>query len=260
MKFDLKDTTFIIPVRIDTMVRLENLLLTLNNIESNFDTNIIIVEASYYNNGILKQLISDNVSHHFIEEKDPIFHRTKHLNTISKTVITDIIGIWDADVILEGIQVIESIRQLRNHKCDFAYPYDGKFLDTSEIIRNHYLLYKDINFLKKNMSKMNLLYSSLKEGNSLGGAFLISTEKYKLSGLENEEFYGWGVEDGERFHRWLIWNFSVYRSKGSLFHLSHPRDINGKMRSEYHYSKTWDDIHIIINSTKEELENKFRNI
>ena len=80
MKFDLKDTTFIIPVRIDSIIRLENLLLTLENLESNFDTNIVIVEADYYHNGILKQLISDNVSHRFIEDKDPIFHRTKHLN------------------------------------------------------------------------------------------------------------------------------------------------------------------------------------
>jgi hypothetical protein len=35
MKYDLKDTTFIIPVRIDSMIRLENLLLTLENLESN---------------------------------------------------------------------------------------------------------------------------------------------------------------------------------------------------------------------------------
>jgi hypothetical protein len=105
---------------------------------------------------------------------------------------------------------MEAIQQIRDKNCDFAYPYDGRFLDTSEIIRNHYLLYKDINFLKNNTSRMNLLYSSIKEGNSLGGAFLISTEKYKLSGLENETFYGWGVEDCERYHRWLIFNFSMY--------------------------------------------------
>jgi predicted glycosyltransferase involved in capsule biosynthesis len=258
MKYDLKDTTFIIPVRIDSVIRLENLLLTLNNLEDNFDTNIIIVEASYYNNGILKKLIGNTVSYFFIEDKDPIFHRTKHLNTISEKVDTDIIGIWDTDVILESSQIIEAVQQLRDKSYDFAYPYDGRFLDISEIIRNHYLLYKDMDFLKKHTLKMNLLYSSIKEGNSLGGAFLISTDKYKLSGLENEAFYGWGVEDGERYHRWLILNFSFYRSKGALFHLTHPRDINGTMRSEYHYSKTEDEMRMIINSTKEELENKFQ--
>ena len=82
MKYDLKDTTFVIPVRIDSMIRLENLLLTLENLESAFDTNIVVVEASYYNNGILKRLVSSSTSYHFIEDKDPVFHRTKHLNTI----------------------------------------------------------------------------------------------------------------------------------------------------------------------------------
>jgi predicted glycosyltransferase involved in capsule biosynthesis len=241
------------------MIRLENLLLTLENLEANFDTNIVVVEASYYNSGILKQLIGNSVSHYFIEEKDPIFHRTKHLNTISKKVSTDIIGIWDADVILESAQIMGAIQQLRDKNCDFAYPYDGRFLDTSEIIRNHYLLHKDLNFLKKNSSKMNLLYSSTKEGNSLGGAFLISTEKYKLSGLENEAFYGWGMEDGERYHRWLIFNFSVYRSKGVLFHLSHPRDINGTMRSDYHQAKIDEEMMKIMNSTKEELKTRLSN-
>jgi hypothetical protein len=259
MKYDLRDTTFVIPVRIDSMIRLENLLLTLENLESNFDTNIVLVEASYYNNGILKQLISRSVSHYFIEEKDPIFHRTKHLNTISKEVNTEIIGIWDADVILESTQIIDAVQQLRDGNCDFAYPYDGRFLDTSEIIRNHYLLYKEINFLKRNTSKMNLLYSSIKEGNSLGGAFLISTEKYKFSGLENEAFYGWGVDDAERYHRWLVLNYSLYRSQGALFHLSHPRDLNGMMRSEYHHFKAEDGINKTMNSTKEELEYRFHN-
>jgi len=257
MKFDLKDTTFIIPVRIDSMIRLENLLLTVDNLESNFNTNIIVIEASYYNNGLLKKLLSNNITCLFVEDKDPIFHRTKHLNTVSQEVNTDITGIWDADIILECYQIIEAVQQLRNKNCDVAYPYDGLFLDTSEIIRNHYLLNRDIYFLKKNTLKMNLMYSSVKEGNSVGGAFLISTEKYKLSGLENEAFYGWGVEDGERFQRWTIMNFSFFRSQGALFHLSHPRDINGKMRSEAYSLKALDEVNIIINSTKEELEDKF---
>jgi hypothetical protein len=104
-----------------------------------------------------------------------------------------------------------------------------------------------------------LLYSSTKEGNSLGGAFLISKEKYKLSGFENETFYGWGVDDGERYHRWMIFHFSAYRSKGALFHLSHPRDINGTMRSDYHEAKTNYEYAKVMNSTREELKNRLND-
>lgn len=258
MKYDLKDTTFVIPVRIDSMIRLENLLLTLENLESAFDTNIVVVEASYYNNGILKRLVSSSTSYHFIEDKDPVFHRTKHLNTISKQVNTKIIGIWDADIVLDSSQVFGAVQQLREGKCDFAYPYDGRFLDTSEILRNYYLVHKDISFLKRNTSRMNLLYSSTKEGNAPGGAFLISTEKYKYSGLENEAFYGWGAEDGERYYRWLTLDYKKYRSKGVLFHLSHPRDQNGKIRSVYHEAKTMYEYNKIKNMTKDDLRDMFK--
>ena len=258
MRFDLKDTTFIIPVRIDSIIRLENLLLTLDNLESNFDTNIVIIEAAYYNNHMLRRLISDSIVHVFVEDKDPVFHRTKHLNTISRDVNTAITGIWDADVILDRAQIIESILKIREKNCDFAYPYDGRFLDTSDIIRNLYFMFKKISILKKNTSKMKLQYSTNNTGNSIGGAFLISTEKYKLSGMENETFYGWGVEDAERYHRWLVMNYTIYRSSGAIFHLSHPRDLNGKMRSEDYYSMTKNELNKVTNSTKKELEDKLK--
>ena len=259
MKYDLKDTTIIIPVRIDSIVRLENLLLTVDNLISNFDTNIIVVEASYYNNNIIKHLLVPSVSYLFIEDKDPIFHRTKHLNTISREIKTDILGIWDADIILDSLQIFEAVSQLRSGKYDCAYPYNGRFLDTSEILRNYYLLHKDINFFKNNIQKMSSLYSSVKEGNALGGAFLISNEHYRYSGSENEFFYGWGAEDGERYYRWSIFNHRIYRSEGVLFHLSHPRDHNGMIRSNYHEIKIMNEYNKIRNSTKEEIIDKFHN-
>ena len=256
MKYDLKDTTFVFVVRIDSIIRLENLLLALELLESNLDTHILVVEASYYNNGILKRLLSNKVSYSFIEDKDPIFHRTKHLNAILKQLNTAIIGVWEADIIMESTQIMDAVYQLRVENCDFAFPYDGRCFDTSEILRRHYLLYKNIGFLKNNIYKMDLLYSSSSKGNAVGGAFLISVEKYKYSGLENECFYGWGAEDGERYYRWLILNYRMYRSQGVLFHLSHPRDQNGMIRSDYHETKIMHEYFKIRNSTKEELINK----
>lgn len=257
MKYELKDTTFVFIVRIDSIIRLENLLLALEVLESNINTHIIVAEASYYNNGILEQLLGNKISYFFIEDKDPVFHRTKHQNTILKQVNTDFVGIWEADVILESNQIVESISQLRSGNYDFSFPYDGRCFDTSEILRRHYLLYKNIDFLKKNISKMDLLYSSSNKGNAVGGAFLISTEKYEYSGWDNELFYGWGAEDGERYYRWLVLNYRMFRSQGVLFHLSHPRDQNGMIRSDYHESKIMNEYFKVRNSTKEELINKF---
>lgn len=255
MKENLNDTTFIIPIRIDSIIRLENLLLTIENLESNFDTNIIVIEASYYNNKIVESLISKEIQYLFWEDKDPVFYRTRYLNKATSHVKTDIVGVWDADVIFEPIQILNAVEQIRLKKCHIAYPYDGNFLDISFILRNHFYLNRDIEFLKKNKAKMNLIYSSEYQADAVGGAFLASTGKYRIAGGENELFYGWGPEDGERYTRWERLGFTIYRSQGCLFHLSHPRDINGGNGISIFSKKTKNDIlKLIADSTKQELE------
>jgi len=62
--------------------------------------------------------------------------------------------------------------------------------------------------------------------NPIGGAFFANLKCYKESGLENENFYGWGMQDGERFYRWRNMGYRIRRIPGPLFHLSHPRGQN----------------------------------
>jgi predicted glycosyltransferase involved in capsule biosynthesis len=76
--------------------------------------------------------------------------------------------------------------------------------------------------LEQNVKKMKEMYPP----NPLGGAFLANLKAYKESGLENENFYGWGLEDGERYYRWENLGYKIQRVPGPLFHLSHGRGIN----------------------------------
>lgn len=55
VKIALTDVTFMIPVRIDTLERLENILAVTNFILSHCDTNILVVESDKWNSGIKKQ-------------------------------------------------------------------------------------------------------------------------------------------------------------------------------------------------------------
>jgi hypothetical protein len=258
MKTDLKDTTFIIPVRIDSIVRVENLVLTIDNIQKDFDTTIVVLEAAGYNNGVIQSLLND-IIYRFVEDKDPVFHKTKYLNCMAKEVKTDIISIWDVDVIIEAEQIKDSIHQLRADNCDIAYPYNGDMMDTSNILRNHYFIHRDIEFLKKHKNKMNTLYSVEGVIGAVGGAIFAKTKKYIEAGMDNEEFYGWGLEDGERHYRWLEFGYKIYRNQNCLFHLSHPRDLNGSFRSESHKNRAMYDFNEIVNYGKDELLNKFSN-
>ena len=57
-KTDLTKITFMIPVRFDSMIRLENLILSVNYICRNFKTNIIVLQASKYDNRYVKKLLA----------------------------------------------------------------------------------------------------------------------------------------------------------------------------------------------------------
>lgn len=256
MKTNLKDTTFIIPVRVDSIIRLENLLMTVECIQKDFDTNIIVLEASSYNNGIIPLLLK-NITYWFVKDLDPVFYRTKYLNRMAKKATTGILSLWDTDIILNADQIWDSVQQLRDGNCEVAYPYNGDCFDTSDILRNHYWANRDIEFLKKHTGKMNSLYTVEGKIGAVGGAIFIKTKDYLNSGMDSEDFYGWGLEDGERYYRWLEFGYRIYRNKDCIFHLSHPRDSNGAFRSEYHQQKAVHDFNEIVNYGKEELERKF---
>jgi len=176
---------------------------------------------------------------------------------MTKNLKTDFTGIWDTDVIVDHEQLVDSIQQLRQGLCDIAYHYDGDFYDTSDILRNHYLVHRELEFLKANRGKMQLLYNVEGVIGALGGAIFARTDKYQFSGMENEEFYGWGLEDGERYYRWLSFDYKIYRSKGCLFHLTHPRDSNSRFHSVSHHKKSQHDMNEVVNYSKEELYARF---
>lgn len=249
MKYNLLDCTFLFPVRLDSVVRLENLLLSIQHIQKHFTTNIILLEATEYKNGIIEKLIGKNVRYFFVEDRDPVFYRTKYINRMIDMAITPYIAIWDADVIVPIEQTLDSLKKLRDCEVEMIYPYDGHFYDTSDAIRELYIKTRSLKMLYLQVGKMYLPYGA----SMLGGAFLVNKESYIKSGKENERYYGWGPEDGERFHRWKNLGFKVMHSFGNLYHLSHPRGSNSKFRSTEQARKTKYEVVKTRQSSKEEL-------
>ena len=227
-KIDLADVTFVMPVRFDSIVRLENALAVVNFLHRNFDTNIFVLEAASHNNAVFKTLMKNKIRYFYLEDHDIIFHKTRYINILTQKVNTPFMSIWDADVIADKDQIFESVEILRKEDADVSYPYDGSFLDTSDVIRALYLAKKRIKLLHDNICYMQAIYGY----NMFGGAILMNTEKYSQAGLDNENFYGWGNEDYERQYRFSALKYKILRSKGPLYHLSHPRDLNGMFRSE----------------------------
>lgn len=243
-KTNLSDVTFLILVRLDSIDRLENVLEIIRFLSSNFETNIWVSEYSSYNNGLLDKFLDEKIRYIFNEDHDPILYRTKFLNQMTLTAESPYVAIWDTDVIAPIDQIEMAVELLRNGKADFVFPYDNCCFDTSPILRKLYLQEGKIEFLTQNTEKMKEMYSP----KCVGGAFLANLNAYKEAGLENEKFYGWGLEDGERFSRFSNLGYKIHSVTGPLFHLTHGRGIN----SNFHN----DDQHLL---KKKELKNVRRN-
>ena len=248
MKTDIKDMTFLIPVRLDSVVRLENLFLSVQSLLRNFETHIMVLEATSYPNGIIQKILGKKIEFIFLEDKDDVFYKTKYLNIMTRKACTPYIGIWDADVIIPKEQIIDSIEKLRQG-FDVAYPFDGHFYDTSFVIRELYAQNKNIQFLLRNKDKMSLIYGD----KMVGGAVFIHRDAYIKAGMMNEKFYGWGPEDYELYERLKILGLKIHRSEGSLFHLTHSRGINSFFRSQEQNKNTNKERNTTKLSSKTEL-------
>lgn len=223
MKEKYKDVTFVLLVRIDSIQRLENTLLVVNMLHSFFDTNIILREASSFNNRILETLLKRKVSYEFLIDNDIVLHKTMHFNEmIVKYVSTPYLAIWDVDIVPDRKSIVDCVNQLRNNLADVAYPYNGYCYNVSEIFRELFLKIKDIRLLYRHQKKLNLLYSDI----LVGGAIFLSKETFIYSGMENEKIYGWGDDDFYRYYKYNILKLRVHRTNTSLFHLWHPRGEN----------------------------------
>jgi hypothetical protein len=252
MKYNLKDTTFLFLIRLDSIQRLENLLAVIDYLHQKFETHIHILEASAYNNGVVKRLAGNKICYQYLKDKDPILYKTKYYNKMACEVDTPFLGIWDADVLVESTHIEKAIQFLRSGAADVVYPYNGKALDTGYILRDYYLNKRTINVLNRNKTKMNLLHDKL----LYGCGIFIKKEKFIWAGMDNEIYYGWGNEDFDRFYKYETLRLNIYRTENCLFHLSHDRQINSQYRSALFQKISVAELEKTKNSSYDELINK----
>ena len=248
-KLNFADLTVLLPIRVESLVRLENLLTIIEYLQKYFIINVKVLEASAFDNRILRGLLPDSVEYTFVKDADPVFYRTKYINQMAQTVQTDSLAVWDADVVFPIKQMSLAMRVLRCGSADFVYPYNGLFFDTSPLIRQMFIETQEITILEKLNRYMSLPYGK----NMKGGAFLAKRKTYLDVGMENENFYGWGPEDWERYDRWKNLGYKVLSVEGPLFHLTHPRDINGQHNSEEQRKFTTYEKDRIVQSSKVEI-------
>lgn len=256
MKIDLSDITFLIAVRIDTVQRLENLLTTVGQLEKQLNTHIYVLEANDVNNQVLSKCLSRKINYCFVEDNDPVFYRTKYFNRMAASVDTPFIALWDADVIVEKNALSEGIASLRAAEYDVVYPYNTQFYEVPEVLRKLFIKKPDIRLLTDRIKQMRLLYNCA----MVGGAVLLNKEKYVQAGLENENHYGWGNDDWDRYYRFLQLGYRIRHTGNVLFHLTHPRNANSRFRSRTQENRSKDELLTIKSFSPQELRERLDRI
>ncbi len=244
---DLKEATFIIPIRIESSDRLRNVITTTAFLLENFETNIMIKEVdseSVFKRDALPVLndildVELNVNHIFEKSDDPLFHRQRVLNEMIAESKTEIVINYDCDVLLPLNSYHEAYQSILHHTHDVVYPYGqgmyqrqvsatdevvSQFLETGnfEILDNH----------------------STEHTSDFGWVQFFNRQVYVDGGMENENFKAYAPEDKERFYRFNILDYNVGRINDYVYHLEHSRGQNSWFSNPYMQSnmQEWEKI------------------
>lgn len=236
-----------IPIRVDSKERKDNLSAVVKHLSA-LQCRIIVLEADARPNTDNIGCI-DNVDYVYAEDTNTVFHRTRYINRLLQMSQTEMVAIWDTDVLVDYCQILEALQKIRLG-ATIAYPYDGRFVMLSEELSAQMRGRLDFDYLR------NLRMKSFLGRKLCGGAYLVHKQRYLQCGGENERFTGWGPEDAERLHRVVILGHKAcHIPSGELFHLYHPRGKNSNFFSEEDAVRLRKEFAKVCSMEKEELQN-----
>ena len=250
-----------IPIRIESLDRLRNIITVVAFLLDNFDTNIIIKEVdkeSIFKKDalpILKEVLDFEfeINHIFEQSDDQSFHRQKIINEMIFESKTKVIVNYDCDAILPINSYLKAYELILNNGADVVYPYgQGMFqkqvFATDEIVSG-FLESKDYSQLDNHSS----LYLS-----DFGWVQFFNRGVYIEGGMENEDFVAYAPEDKERFYRFTTMGYNVGRINDFVYHLEHSRTHNSWLNNPYmeRNNKLWEDLQLL---NKDELRRYYSN-
>jgi uncharacterized protein YqgQ len=214
----MSKTTFIIPIRIDSPKRLENINIVTQYLLKWTDSKIIVTERDTERKVFLPE--SSRIKYQFQHMENGIFHRTKILNEMLNMVDTEITSNYDADVILHRESYQKAEKMIVDEKSDLVYPFGFDKYNQHKVVNTN----KQYNIFQKTLDHNDLLLGNFEKAICRWGHVqFFKTSSYKTGFMENENFQEY-AERGIRFQKL---GYKVAFFENDLFHLEHP--INPKL-------------------------------
>lgn len=230
MMLDLKDCTFIIPLRIESKDRMRNIITVICYLLENFDTNVLVKEVSeksIFQEDVVPQVMEYvgnsfvNLSHVFEKSDDPVFYRMQIINEMLSMCQTDIIVNYDCDVLLKPETCLKAANMIRD-EYDIVYPYGfGDY--QKQVFADDNLVSE---FLSNDCDFSILDRKSRMYDAQYGHVQFLNRKSYIEAGMENENFKGSSPEDKERYHRFMTLKYNIGRIDDEIYHLEHSRGQN----------------------------------
>ena len=263
---DLKNCTFIIPIRIESEDRMRNVVTVLAYLLKNIDTKVILKEVdveSVFVDQVLPKIedfLGDNINnltHVFEKSDDPVFYRMKILNEMIDMADTNVIANYDCDVLFKKETYVESVDMIMDG-FDLVYPYGfgnyqkQVFIDDDGVSE---FINEDFDF--EVLDKKSRMYDA-----QYGHVQFVNRKSYILAGMENENFRGSSPEDKERFYRFDKMGYSVGRIDDIVYHLEHSRGANSwpnSVQGNPYMKQNFDEWEKIQNMTGHQLRSYYSN-
>ena len=265
-KHNLTDTTFIIPVKIESDDRLRNAITVCCFLLSKFDTNILIKEVNsepvFENEALpqIKEFIGDisNISYYFEKESDnSFFHKTRYFNELLSKCNTDVVSAYDIDVLLPVSTYLKAEKMCKD-EYDLVYPF-GFGTQENQVKWQKKVFASDelvSDFLNQNFDFSIFENHSQKDRAQWGHAQFFKRTSYIEGGMENENFKAWGPEDEEKHYRFPKLGYNIGRVIDWVYHLEHSRGDDSERTNIYFRDnlKLMEDIRSL---SEEELKNYY---
>ena len=265
-KHNLTDTTFIIPVKIESDDRLRNAITVCCFLLSKFDTNILIKEVNsepvFENEALpqIKEFIGDtsNISYYFEKESDnSFFHKTRYFNELLSKCNTDVVSAYDIDVLLPVSTYLKAEKMCKD-EYDLVYPF-GFGTQENQVKWQKKVFASDelvSDFLNQNFDFSIFENHSQKDRAQWGHAQFFKRTSYIEGGMENENFKAWGPEDEEKHYRFPKLGYNIGRVIDWVYHLEHSRGDDSERTNIYFRDnlKLMEDIRSL---SEEELRNYY---
>jgi predicted glycosyltransferase involved in capsule biosynthesis len=254
MNTDIKNgLTIVMPTRIDSDTRKRNLLYVIRRL-SVIGCKILILEADKHAKLTNENIDIPNVEYHFVEDSNSCFFRTHYINILLNMANTEVVAVWDADIVTSYEQIEEAYSYVQDKGYVLTYPYSGDYILLGNDDSSYLTLTSDL----KKFDEMKL--HSMFGHPSYGGAYFVNREQYLELGGENEHFTGWGPEDYERMRRMEIFECKYgWIKSGRAYHLNHPRSRNSTFFSKRNKCEMEKELVKVCSMDKDELINYIKN-